>query len=203
MHISGSEISKIFWGWTPRPPVPLLQTGIYDCTGQLYTDASAYRPRRYRLLQIILTTLQPHGRIRKIIEPPAPLSPVDLFIFAVVVSFPVLLQNILLWNILFIFMILFANSCTETCTSGYKILKILTRDHGREEKERGNRQLSLCEGSIESEEHNNQRRRMKLFKQVMDFLMNSQFLTDIEEDSLVMSCRGFLVVSVMPSFPSN
>ncbi len=62
MHMLGSEISQIFWGSTPRPPLPHLQTGIYDFIGQVYTDASAYRPRRYHLLQIILTTLKtyPH-----------------------------------------------------------------------------------------------------------------------------------------------
>ena len=57
MHMSGSEISQIFWGITPRPPLSHLQKGIYDCIGQVYTDASTNRPRHYQLLQIILTTL--------------------------------------------------------------------------------------------------------------------------------------------------
>ena len=35
-----------FSGGTPADPLTHLQTGIYDCMVQVYTDASTYRPRR-------------------------------------------------------------------------------------------------------------------------------------------------------------
>ncbi len=66
IYIFQAQKSLKFSGGDPHTstPVPHLPTGIYDCTGQLYTDTSAYRPCRYRLLQIILKTLHliPLGR---------------------------------------------------------------------------------------------------------------------------------------------
>ena len=54
----------MFWGRHPISPFP-THTGmlIYDCIEQLCANVSVYRPHRYHLLQIILTTPPASGLV--------------------------------------------------------------------------------------------------------------------------------------------